>query len=59
MEKMYLIFVDRYDVYSYISFFVKPEDLVSHLIEEEMMDEGDKLENLSWVIFEDGKMIQG
>lgn len=59
MKNTYLIFPEPTDVYSNAVIICTREELNSALIENEMMNEGDVVENMSWVIFENGNMIQG
>ena len=59
MKNTYLIFPNPTDVYSNAVITCTREELNSALIENEMMNEGDAIENMSWVVFENGNMIQG
>jgi len=59
MKNTYLIFLDPNDVYNNAVINCTEEELNDALIENELMNEGDVVENMSWVIFENGIMIQG
>lgn len=59
MKKQYLIFPDPQDIYSHLTVTIEPERLEKHLIETEVLEEGDTLKDMAWVVFEDGNMIQG
>jgi hypothetical protein len=59
MKNTYLIFPNPNDVYYNAVIICTKEELNSTLIENEMMNEGDVVENMSWIIFENGNMIQG
>lgn len=59
MKKQYLIFPFPEDIYNYLTVSIEPEKLEDHLIEIEVLEEGDTLKDMAWVVFEDGNMIQG
>jgi len=59
MKKQYLIFPVQNDIYNYLSVTIEPEKLEEHLVEIEILEEGDTLKDMAWVVFEDGNMIQG
>lgn len=55
----YLIFPDRNDIYNFVAIKCFKDELNSQLVHEEMMDPGTDYSDYSWVIFENGTMIQG
>ena len=55
--KQYLIFPSN-DFYSYLSVTIEPENLNQHLIEIEILNEGENYKDFDWRIFENGTMIQ-
>jgi hypothetical protein len=59
MKKTYLIFPNPTDVYTNLSVVCFKEELNNELIDLELIDSGTHYTTLSWVIFEDGIMIQG
>ena len=59
MKNTYLIFTDYNDVYSNCRIVCTKEELNDVLIEDELLDEGENYKDCSWVIFENGIMIQG
>jgi hypothetical protein len=59
MKNVYLIFPNPSDIYSYATITCTKEELGNTLIEAELIEEGENYKDFSWVIFENGKMIQG
>ena len=59
MNKTYLIFVNPSDIYSYAKIVCEKEELDNALVEAELIDPGTTISDYSWVVFEDGEMIQG
>ena len=59
MKKTYLIFPNPEDVYSYLSIQCTLDELNNELIDLELIDPKEHYSGFSWVIFEDGIMIQG
>ena len=55
----YLIFVDRNDIYNFTSIRCFKDELNNNLIKEEFLSPGEHYSEFSWVIFEEGRMIQG
>lgn len=55
--KQYLIFPSN-DFYSHLSVTIEPENLNQHLIEIEVLNEGENYKDFDWRIFENGTMIQ-
>lgn len=58
-ENTYLIQFNRNDVHNNVTFNCNKEELNNVLIEEELINEGDDYSKCDWVIFENGKLIQG
>jgi len=54
-----LIFVDRNDIYNFTSIRCFKDELNNNLIKEEFLSPGEHYSDFSWVIFEEGRMIQG
>jgi len=59
MKNTYLIFPDSKDVYNYCKIICLKERFKDALIEAELINPDEDLEDLSWVIFENGEMIKG
>lgn len=59
MKNTYLIFPTPNDVYSNAVITCEKEELDNVLIENEMIDPGTTISDYSWVVFENGIMIQG
>ncbi len=59
MKHVYLIFPNHEDIYTHLSIVCFKEELNNELIDLELIDPGKHYKNFSWVIFEDGIMIQG
>jgi|LakMenE01Jun11ns_1017448.scaffolds.fasta_scaffold9508963_3 hypothetical protein len=59
MKKQYLFFTNPEDVYNNFSIICYKENLNQELIEQELLEPGMSYTQTSWVIFEDGIMIQG
>ena len=59
MKNTYLIFPNPTDVYFNLSFTCTKEELNNELIDQELIDSGNHYTNCTWVIFENGNMIQG
>jgi len=55
----YLIFVDRNNIYDFTSIRCFKDELNNHLIKEEFLSPDEHYSDFSWVIFEEGRMIQG
>jgi hypothetical protein len=58
-ENTYLIQFDRNNVHNNVTLNCTKEELNDVLIEEELIDEGDDYTKCDWIIFENGKLIQG
>ena len=58
-ENTYLIQFDRNNVHNNVTLNCTKEELNDTLIEEELIDEGDDYSKCDWIIFENGKLIQG
>jgi hypothetical protein len=58
-ENTYLIQFDRNDVHNNVRFDCTKEELNDVLIKEELMNDGDDYSKFDWIIFENGKLIQG
>ena len=54
-----MIQFDRNDVHNYVILNCTKEELNDTLIEEELMNDGDDYSKFDWIIFENGKLIQG
>ena len=59
MKNVYLIFTNPNDVYSNVTIICDKEELDNTLIENEMIDPGTTISDCSWIVFENGTMIQG
>lgn len=59
MKRTYLFFPNPQDIYYNFSITCYREDLNQELINEELLEPGMSFIQTSWVIFEDGIMIQG
>jgi hypothetical protein len=59
MKNVYLIFPNPSDVYSNVTITCTREKLNDVLIEIELLEEDESYKDCSWVIFENGIMIQG
>jgi hypothetical protein len=59
MKNVYLIFPNPSDVYYNTMIICTKEELNTELIELEIIDFGKHYSDYSWVIFENGIMIQG
>lgn len=59
MKNNYLIFLNPNDVYSNLTTTCTREELNDVLTELELMEPNDHYSNYAWIIFENGKMIQG
>ena len=57
MKNIYLIFVDINDVSNYCKIECERKDFINSLIENELIESEDDIKNLSWIIFENGHMI--
>ena len=57
--RIYLIFVDRNDIYNHIRLMCTRTELTNKLIEEELIVDGSDWKANDWVVFEDGIMIEG
>jgi len=59
MKRTYLFFPNPQDIYHNFTITCYREDLNQELLNEELLDPGMSYIQMGWVIFEDGKMIQG
>lgn len=59
MKNVYLIFTNPNDVYSNVTVICNEEELDSVLVEAEMIEPGTTMADYSWIVFENGEMIQG
>lgn len=59
MKNTYLIFPNPQDIYFSLVFTCTEEELNDEIIDQELIDEGNHYSDYAWVIFENGKMIQG
>lgn len=59
MKSIYLIFPHHEDIYTHLSIVCTKEELNNELIDLELIEPNDHYTKFSWVIFENGIMIQG
>ena len=59
MKNTYLIFLEPNDVHNHVSIVCTKEELNNELIDLELIEPNTHYTKFSWVIFEDGIMIQG
>jgi hypothetical protein len=59
MKNTYLIFPNPNDVYFNLCMICTKEELNNELIEQELIEPNSHYTKYSWVIFENGNMIQG
>lgn len=57
LTRIYLIFVDRNDIFNHVRIMCTRTELNSKLIEEELLMDGEDWKMMDWVIFEDGVMM--
>lgn len=59
MKNIYLIFPDTNDVFNYCKLECERKDFIDSLIENELIESWDDIKEVSWVIFENGNMMEG
>ena len=56
-KSTYLIFMDRHDIFNYITIKCESGKLNQALVKEELMMDGNHWQDFNWVIFKDSVLL--